>query len=136
LPTLKVLIVLLVLVALITWLLWHSFIKVYSKAQLALKETLAESPIPQANVELPAPPFVLRDANLDTVTIASGSRVAGKLICDLPLRTETGASIIGIERHGTHIINPLPDEELQAGDQLLLLGNRAQLDAARRWLSA
>ncbi len=136
LPTLKVLIVLLVLVALITWLLWHSFIKVYSKAQLALKETLAESPIPQANVEAPAPPSLLRDANLDTVTITSGSRVAGKLICDLQLRTETGASIIGIERNGTNIINPLPDEELQAGDQLLLLGNRAQLDAARRWLSA
>jgi K+/H+ antiporter YhaU regulatory subunit KhtT len=45
----------------------------------------------------------------------------------------TGASIVGIERNGTSIINPGPDEELQAGDQILLLGNKMQLTTAREF---
>jgi K+/H+ antiporter YhaU regulatory subunit KhtT len=32
------------------------------------------------------------------------------------------------------MINPGPDEELQPGDQVLLLGTRAQLDAAKATL--
>jgi len=49
----------------------------------------------------------------------------------LQLRTRTGASIVGIERNGASLINPGPDEELQSGDQVLLLGDLAQLDAAK-----
>jgi len=59
------------------------------------------------------------------------SPAAGKRIHEIQLRTQTGASIVGIERHGANLINPGPDEELQAGDQVLLLGNRAQLDSAK-----
>jgi len=65
------------------------------------------------------------------VTVPAGAVVAGKLIREIALRTATGASVVGIERQGTNLINPGPDEELQAGDQVLVLGNRAQLDAAR-----
>src|SRR6185436_4286530 len=42
LPAFNVLVVLLIIVAFITWLLWRSFIRVYSKAQVALKETFAQ----------------------------------------------------------------------------------------------
>ena len=77
---------------------------------------------------------MLREADLETVTIAEDSPAAGKLIRELELRTRTGASIVGIERSGENIINPSADEELQSGDQVLLLGSRAQLDAARRCL--
>jgi CPA2 family monovalent cation:H+ antiporter-2 len=52
----------------------------------------------------------------------------------LQLRTQTGANIVGIERGGVSLINPGPDEELQPRDQVLLLGNRAQLDAGRKAL--
>ncbi len=135
LPTFKVLIVLLALVTLITWLLWHSFIKVYSKAQIALKETLAQPPTPRHDHAPAALPYLLREADLETVTIAAGSPAAGKLIRELQLRSQTGASIVGIERNGVNIVNPVPDEELQPGDQVLLLGNRAQLDAACKNLS-
>ena len=52
-----------------------------------------------------------------------------KMIRELELRSRTGASIVGIERRdGTKIINPGPDEELQAEDQALLLGNPAQIE--------
>ncbi len=77
---------------------------------------------------------MLREADLETITLAANSPAAGKLLHELELRTRTGASIVGIERNGANIINPSADEELQSGDQVLLLGNRAQLDAARRCL--
>jgi monovalent cation:H+ antiporter-2, CPA2 family len=130
LPPFRVWIVLLVLVAAIAWLLWRSFIKIYSKAQVALQETFAQAPPPRPGRpgELPS---LLREANLETVALAAASPAVGKLIRELQLRTRTGASIVGLERAGAKIINPGPDEELQAGDQVLLLGSRAQLDAAK-----
>jgi len=67
---------------------------------------------------------------LKTVVVGAGSPAAGKLIRELALRSRTGASIVGMERGGTNLINPGPDEELHAGDQVLLLGTPAQLAAA------
>ena len=135
LPPLNVLIVLLALVGLIAWLLWRSFIKVYSKAQVALQETLAQQPLPRHDHVPAALPSLLRESDLETVVITAGSFAAGKLIRELQLRTLTGASIVGVERTGGNLINPGPDEELQPGDQLLLLGNRTQLDAAKTALN-
>jgi CPA2 family monovalent cation:H+ antiporter-2 len=138
LPSLSVLAVLLVTVAIVTWLLWRSFIRVYAKAQTALQETLAQAPAPHPHAE-PAPPTplpaLIREANLETVTIASGSAAAGKLIRELELRSQTGASIVGIGRGGTSVINPGPDEELQVGDDVLLLGSGNQLAQARQALA-
>jgi CPA2 family monovalent cation:H+ antiporter-2 len=131
LPSFKVLGILVILVGLIAWLLWHSFIKVYSKAQVALKETLAQAPAPAANPL----PSLLREADLDTIVLKDGSPGVGKLIRELQLRSQTGASIVGIERNGTSIINPGPDEELQTGDRVLLLGNKPQLEAAKKSLA-
>jgi CPA2 family monovalent cation:H+ antiporter-2 len=129
LPPLKVLVLLLIVVGLVTGLLWRSFIKIYARAQVALQQTFAQ-PSPTRHEPVPLP-GILRDADLDTVSVATASAAAGRLIRELRLRTATGASIVGIERNGASIINPGPDEELQAGDRVLLLGNRAQLDAAR-----
>jgi monovalent cation:H+ antiporter-2, CPA2 family len=123
-----------VLVAFTAWLFWRSFIKVYSKAQIALQETLAEPTAPR-HEETPAPlRSLLRGADLESVGIRAESLAANKLIRELQLRTRTGGSIVAIERDGTSIINPGPDEELQPGDKVLVLGNRAQLDAAKTLL--
>ena len=53
------------------------------------------------------------------------------MLGDVELRTQTGASIVGIERNGTKLINPGPDEDLREGDQVLLLGTRPQIDSAK-----
>ncbi|MBM3837492.1 MAG: cation/H(+) antiporter [Verrucomicrobia bacterium] len=134
LPTGRVLVLLLLIVAAITALLWRTFIRVYSRAQVALEETFAQ-PLPPRHAETPHPlAGILKEALVETLTLTSGSRGAGKLIRELALRTKTGASIVGLERNGNPLINPGPDEELLAGDQVLLLGNRKQLDEARRYL--
>jgi len=135
LPSFHVLLLLLGIVACVTWLLWRAFIKVYSKAQVALQETFAQSPAPRVEHLPAALPALSREADLETVTLAADSPAAGKLIREIELRTRTGASIVGIERDGTNLVNPGPDEELQPGNQILLLGTPAQLHAARSALS-
>ncbi|HYG35706.1 MAG TPA: cation:proton antiporter [Clostridia bacterium] len=136
LPPLNVLIVLLGIAALITWLLWRSFVRVYSKAQSALKETLTQPSPPRPSHQPDTLPSLLREANMERIALAKDSPGVGKLICELQLRTQTGASIVGIERDGARIINPTPDEELKSGDQLLVLGTHSQLEAAKKALLA
>ena len=134
LPAFEVLLVLLAILAFLTWLLWRSFIRIYSKAQVALRETFAQTPPPRPHDTPTALPSLLREANLKTIAIAADSPAAGKLFHELQLRTRTGASIVGIERSGTSIVNPGADDELQPGDQVLLLGTPAQLNAAEALL--
>ncbi|MEI6338436.1 MAG: TrkA C-terminal domain-containing protein [Verrucomicrobiota bacterium] len=61
----------------------------------------------------------------------AGTLAAGKMISELKLRTATGASVVGIDRGGTSIVNPDPHEELTSGDQVLLIGRTEQLEAAK-----
>ncbi len=133
LPSARAMIVLLLLAGVLSWVLRRSFIRVYVKAQFALEETFAQPPATRAE-PLPAAASLLRESNLATVAIAANSPAAGRLIRELDLRTRTGASIVGIERSGGNRINPGPDEELQAGDQVLLLGSPGQLTAAKAYL--
>ena len=98
-------------------------------------ETFAQSP-PARTEPVPATlPSLLREADLETVAITPDSPAARKLIRELQLRAQTGASIVGIERNGANVINPGPDDELHAGDQILLLGTRTQLDLAKATLT-
>jgi len=131
LPPLKVLLLLLVVVGLVTWLLWRSFIRIYARAQSSLEQIFTQPRSPRHPPAPAALPAILRDANLESVGVSAEAPAAGKLIRELRLRTTTGASIVGIERDGATLLNPGPDEELQAGDQVMLLGSRAQLSAAR-----
>jgi len=96
-------------------LLRRSFVKLYSKAEYALQETLSQPPAPHRELSTHTLPAILRDAQLTTVPIAEQMPSTGKLIGELALRTATGASIVGIHRDGTDIINPGPDEELRPG---------------------
>src|SRR5262249_3918041 len=130
LPSVKVFFALLLIAAILSLVLRRSFIKVYAKAQFALQETLSKATPPHSSATVP----FLREAHLERVTIRSKSVAAGKRVRELQLRSETGASIVGIERNGASLINPGPDEELQSGDQVSLLGTRGQLAAARALL--
>ncbi len=134
LPPWPVTVVLMLILAVVTAILWKSFIQIYAKAQIALRETLTTAPPVTLDAHRTLP-TILHDAELETLPIMPQSPAAGKLIRELQLRTRTGASAVGIERNGNSIINPGPDEELQAGDKVLLLGNPAQLAAARKLLA-
>ncbi len=134
LPRGPALVSLLLMVSMMTILLWRYFIQIHARAQIALQETLSALPAasePETATALPS----LRGAQLEAMTIPAGGTAAGKLIRELELRTKTGATIVGIERADAQIINPSPDEELRAGDRVLLLGTREHLAAARALLT-
>ena len=110
--------------------------RLYSRAQSALRDTFAQPADPPLLHEAPSLPPLLREARLETVEVQPGTEAAGKMIAELKLRTQTGASVVGIERNGTSIVNPGPDEELESGDQILLIGSEDQLNAAKKLLTA
>jgi CPA2 family monovalent cation:H+ antiporter-2 len=130
LPPLNVMVLLLLIAGFTTWLSWRSMVRMYARAQLALRETLSQPPPAKSAQTIEPFETFLKDAELKTVTVSSASPIQGKLIRDLDLRPRTGASIVAIERAGRSIVNPAPDEELRVGDTLLLLGSGSQLLAA------
>jgi K+:H+ antiporter len=134
LPSRNVLLITLVVMAIASFLLYRSAVKLYSRAQSALRDTFAQPADAPLLKEAPSLPPLLREARLETVEIQSGTEAAGKMIVELKLRTRTGASVVGIERHGNSIVNPNPGEELESGDQLLLIGSEEQLQAAKELL--
>jgi CPA2 family monovalent cation:H+ antiporter-2 len=129
LPSRKALFVALLFLSVAALLLWRASIRLHARAQGALRETFAQPPEPRHSEE----PMraLLRQAEVHSLLISENSRAAGKLIGELRLRSETGASIVGIERGEQNIINPGPDEELRPGDHALLLGSAEQLERAR-----
>jgi monovalent cation:H+ antiporter-2, CPA2 family len=114
------------------------FNKIYFQGKAALSETFAR---PAAAPELKAGPVaravpnLLKEARLETILLAEGMPGAGSTPRHLDLKKRTGAFLVGIERDGMEIVNPDADELLLAQDQLLLLGSREQLDAARSLLA-
>jgi len=134
LPSKNVLIVLALIVAAAVVLLRRNFIRLYSRAQAALHETLNTPPAPHSE-PVPVLPSLMREAELRLVHIAPPSPAAGRLIGEIGLRTATGASIVGIERAGENIVNPGPDEEIRAEDRVLLIGSNTQLNSAQAALA-
>jgi monovalent cation:H+ antiporter-2, CPA2 family len=134
LPATNTLLVLGILVFVVAMMMWRTFIKLYSKAQYALVETLSQPPPPHRDDQPRQLSDLLAGAELKPIVIRSDSPAAGRLIAELRLRTLTGASIVGIQRNGVSIVNPGPEDDLQAGDKVLLLGTQAHLTAAESYL--
>jgi CPA2 family monovalent cation:H+ antiporter-2 len=138
LPRGQILWILLGLAALSMWWLRTPLNQIYFQGKAALAETFAQ---PAAAPELAAGPVaravphLLKEARLETVLLAEGMPGAGRTPRELDLKKRTGAFLVGIEREGAEIVNPDADELLLPKDQLLLLGSREQLDAARSALA-
>jgi CPA2 family monovalent cation:H+ antiporter-2 len=104
-------------------------VRIYNRAELALHETLVELPrLRQARPQVIED--ILREAELEPMEIPPGSIFIGSKLREIPLRQQTGASIVAIERRGERLINPGPDEILQRGDRVLLLGQTEQMPGA------
>jgi CPA2 family monovalent cation:H+ antiporter-2 len=136
LPSRNVLLLTLLIMVVSGVLLYRGAVKLYSRAQSALQDTFAQPADPPLLHEAPSLPPLLREARLESVEVQPGTEAAGKMIVELKLRTQTGASVVGIERNGTSIVNPGPEEELESGDQILLIGSEDQLNAAKKLLTA
>lgn len=68
------------------------------------------------------------------VRLEAGTVFAGKKLSAIPLRSETGATILAITRAGKNTFDPGPDFTLYPGDRVVLLGEKKNLDQASAFL--
>jgi CPA2 family monovalent cation:H+ antiporter-2 len=78
----------------------------------------------------------LKDIETETYLIKKGSHISGHSIKDIHLRTETGATIIAVQRGEEVHQNPSPDFVLKSGDVLLLIGKRKDINNAVEYLES
>jgi CPA2 family monovalent cation:H+ antiporter-2 len=133
LSSLRSMFLLLLIVTVATMLFRSTLVRLYSRAEIALNETLLHLPAIDAGAAK-ALPELLDAAELETIEIPAGAGVIQRKLRDIPLRSQTGASIVAIEREGRRLVNPGPDEVLCGGDRVLLLGGAEQLPVARELL--
>lgn len=134
LPPTKLLIVLGVLVTVVAILLKTFFIRIYSRAQVSIRETLTREVLPHPIEKPKLIPGLPDDVELISVFLTDQSIVIGKTIRDTGLREKSGASIVAVKREGSALVNPAPALELRLGDELLLLGGPVQFEVARKIL--
>jgi voltage-gated potassium channel len=69
------------------------------------------------------------ELQLEQTEVMPGSQLAGTTLTGSRLRAELGLIIVAIKkRHGAMLYTPAPDTVLEAGDILIALGKRIQLD--------
>jgi CPA2 family monovalent cation:H+ antiporter-2 len=129
LPGTRSLLLLTPLLLFLLYLLRDTFHKLYVQGKGALVATFDNHALEKDPVAKEEKGHLL-EARLEAFMVSADNPCVGRLIGETGMRTRTGASIVGIGRAGNRIINPGPDEEISAGDQLLLLGDRQQLAAA------
>lgn len=64
----------------------------------------------------------LSDYSLHQLAISAKSDFSGKTILDSQIRERTHGLVVGIDRHGTRILNPQSTEEIKPGDLLWIVG--------------
>jgi len=78
-------------------------------------------PVADDRVEL-----LLKNVRIEWVQVEPDSELANKKIIDSRIRTQTGATVIGIQRGDMMIGSPDVDEVILPGDTLMVVGNREQ----------
>jgi voltage-gated potassium channel len=73
--------------------------------------------------------------NIEAVGLATESPAVDRTLEALALRQSTGATVLAIMRDGNPVVNPPGDMALAAGDRLLVLGTRDQLERVERLLT-
>ena len=113
---------------------WHSTL------EHTLAEVLAEDSRAPAEVRAEARVALNRgieewDVLLDDCTVPWGAHYVGRTLAEMAMPARFGCSILEMERNGYVITATDASLRLCPGDKLLLIGQRAQLDAAHAYLT-
>jgi voltage-gated potassium channel len=69
------------------------------------------------------------ELQIEEIAVAAASALVGQSIKASPVRSELGIIIVAVKKPGAKMFfNPSPDTALEAGDVLITLGHRQQLD--------
>jgi monovalent cation:H+ antiporter-2, CPA2 family len=112
---------------------WRLLVRWHIQAEIALADVLKEADTSPAGPVLKA--AGLRwGLSLEEFVLPENSPHAGKSIGGLQLRSQCGASIVGIDRQGFHLSDVGPNSYLFPADKLYLLGEPAALQNADSFL--
>ncbi len=75
------------------------------------------------------------NVKIEAFTLSQNSNFIGRRLKDIPLRSETGASIVKIERGNKSILIPDGSEFLYPYDKVLVVGTEQQLEAFKKVLA-
>ena len=67
---------------------------------------------------------------IEWIKLEKDSALVGKTLQDVPLRTETGASVVAIMRGEDALPNPDPATVFRVGDTVMIIGSHEQCRAA------
>jgi TrkA domain protein len=73
--------------------------------------------------------------HLESTAVPDGAWIAGRTLAESALRSRTGATLLSVSRPSDTAVHPSPDDRVQAGDVLCLVGSPAQIAAARELLA-
>jgi CPA2 family monovalent cation:H+ antiporter-2 len=73
---------------------------------------------------------------VESAVVPENAWVAGKNLVEADLRRRTGATLVAFTRGSDTAVHPSPDDVLQAGDVLSLVGTEPQLAAARALIAS
>jgi CPA2 family monovalent cation:H+ antiporter-2 len=77
----------------------------------------------------------IEEFSLETVRVAAQSPRAGKTLAELDPFRNTGVQVAGIQRGHQRILTPTGSDQLEAGDELLVLGTAKQIRDFEDWLN-
>jgi TrkA domain protein len=98
----------------------------------AVAELLGAPRVAQRFADLSREVPGLRSARL---SIAAGSAFDGRTLGDTRARTRTGCSVVALVRDQQVVASPAPDQPLQAGDVLVVIGAEQGLERLAALLS-
>ena len=73
---------------------------------------------------------------VESAVVPEGAWIAGRSLIEADLRRRTGATLVAFTRESATAVHPSPDDVLQAGDILTLVGSEPQLAAARELITS
>jgi CPA2 family monovalent cation:H+ antiporter-2 len=132
-PQWEALLFLILLSSMAAYLFRSPLLNIYRMGQDTLHETLTSDHTPPVK----APEILstlFHETMLEKIKIGEGHFAIGKLIRELHLRSRVGVTVVGIERNGSGVVNPGPDEEVLEDDVLLVLGQPEQIGEASLYL--
>ncbi len=72
--------------------------------------------------------MLFEEFSMEWVTLDADSPLVGQTLRDAGVRARTGASVIAVLRSDSSIPSPPPDTSFLAGDTLVIIGGRNQVD--------
>lgn len=118
---------------------WRFMIRFYARLQRLVRETVHFSEIEQESMPIVVSHLALsrrpKEVEVSLARLGVNAEAVGRSIQEINLRRQTGASILQITSPDGEAHSPHPDTVLCAGDELMLIGEKDELEKAAQYLS-